>query len=55
MKPSSYPKSHLLNPAFAYVPAANTDVAKTIAHAREAMAAQQITKKNVREIRKAAK
>ena len=37
MKPirSSYPTSHLCNPAFRYVPAASTDVAATIKRAQQ--------------------
>ena len=37
MKPlrSSYPPSHLLNPAFRYVPAAATNVAETIKRAKQ--------------------
>jgi hypothetical protein len=37
MKPlqSTYPPSHLCNPAFRYVPAASTDVAETIKRARQ--------------------
>lgn len=32
---SSYPESHLLNPAFRYVPAANTDIRATFARAQQ--------------------
>ena len=36
MKPlrSSYPSSHLCNPAFKYTPAASTDIRETIRRAR---------------------
>ena len=36
MKPlrSTYPESHLCNPAFRYVPAASTDIRETIRRAR---------------------
>jgi hypothetical protein len=35
LRSKEYPESHLLNPAFVYVPAANTDIRKTFMRERE--------------------